>query len=506
MILHGRYCVHSVSKLFLKSVASPPCTEPLYTKPGSKWLKFLLSRRIAVTSFVTCFVTYSVSIYLLVNSHAYGSDDSEILSATPQGLQVSSPAFSTEQKRNNTSYSKELARLNRELKAKMAFAAVRPDSWLHLSGVAEAYFERARLSGNFRDYSVALNTLQKVFALVDNGNGPVLLRARLNYSLHRLPAIESDLLTAESALLINKSAIAQIDGIRADVMLQQGQYKEARQIYDELEKSYPSSTSAIRTAQAYVYTGDYEEAERWFALAGDRAPRRSAQLRSWIELQTGILYLEQGRLNEALVHYQHALELFPGYWLVEEHIAEIDALQGRTDKAKLAYRNLINRTGSPLFMIALAEILLQGGELAKKESVTLLEKADHIYATMASQIPEAIAGHALEHFLQRGIAKQALQLATDNYLLRSGGPSAVLFAQAHTVNGQLSEASAILDKLLTTQYRSADLHVTASIVYRALGFNDRADHQQQLARAINPDAVAGGDWLLRKLKAVGTLH
>jgi len=124
---------------------------------------------------------------------------------------------------------------------------------------------------------------------------------------------------------------------------------------------------------------------------------------------------------------------------------------------------------------------------------------------MANQIPELIAGHALEQLLQRGNPMQALQLAKNNYRLRAGGPSAVLLAQAYAANGQLSEASAMLESLLTTQFRSADLHATANVVYRSLGFTTRANRQQQLAVAINPNAVANSEWLLRKVKAVETL-
>ena len=460
-----------------------------------------LSQTVALTCVTACVAVYALSVYSLVNLHSHFSDDTTPFSTSEKTPPVISPATSVAHN-NASTYAKELAQIDSQLSAKKAFAAAHPDSELHLTKVAEAYFERARLSGEFTDYASALNTLQSVFAMEDHGNGPVLLRARLNYSLHRLPSIEPDLLTAQSALLVNKPTNAKIEGIRADVLLQQGQYDNALQTYEELDKNHPDSTSAIRIAQANAYTGDHAEAEHWFAVAENRAPLRSSQLRSWLALQLGILDLERGRLDEALVHYQRALELFPGYWLVEEHIAEIDALQGRTDKAEHAYRDLINRTGSPQFMIALADILLQRDGLENNEATELLEQANHVFTSMASQIPEAIAGHALEYFLQQGNPKQALQLAMDNYRLRAGGPSAVLLAQAHAINGQLSEASTVLDKLLTTPYRSADLHATAGVVYRASGFNDRADHQEQLARTINPGAVESNDWLWVGIEAI----
>ena len=453
---------------------------------------------------VACIMTYAVSLHSLANSHLPGEYDGTLFSSsgqTPRFISAAhSPAVSVEQSKPSA-YEKELTRIDRQLNAKKAFAAAHPDSELHLTSVAEAYFERAKLSGEFTDYAATLKTLRQVFSIVDRGHGPVMLRARLNYSLHRLPAIEPDLQTAESALLVNKPAIAMIDGIRADVLLQQGRYAEARRVYEELNNRKPDSTSAIRIAQANAYIGDHEEAERWFSLAQVRAPRRSLQLKSWIALQKGILYLERGRLDEALVRYHRALDLFPGYWLVEEHIAEIDALQGRTVKAERAYRDLINRTGSPQFMIALADILQQHDESKKGEATELLEKANHIFQNMAKEIPEAIAGHSIEYFLHQGNPKQALQLAMDNYQLRSGGPHAVLLAQAHTINGNMLEASEVLDKVLNTPYSSADLHATAKVVYEALGFNNRADHHAQLAQAINPDAIESSDWLWHRINA-----
>ena len=76
----------------------------------------------------------------------------------------------------------------------------------------------------------------------------------------------------------------------------------------------------------------------------------------------------------------------------------------------------------------------------------------------------------------------------------------MLFAQAYAINGQLVKASAVLDSLLTTEYRSADLHATAGIVYRARGFDERADHQDQLAKAINPGVTENNEWLSQKIK------
>jgi len=494
MSLPDRYCALKKSTLFSKihSFRLPVtgCADRLGERPLHRDLS---SQMVTLVTVVT--------LAFSINPEASAADRSTrslVLEKTQQPAKFPLSNVAT--------YATELARIDRDLNARLAFADTRPDSSLHQTRVAETYLERARLSGKFNDYVAAQNALQNAFSMVDRGHGPVLLRAMLNFSLHRLSSIESDLQVARSALLVNKPTIAKIEGIRADVSLQQGHYADARRIYEKLENNYADSTSAVRLAFTSVYSGHYEEAERWFGIAEERVVGQSSQLRSWLNLQLGILDLERGRLNDALDHYRHALSLFPGYWLVEEHIAEVDMLQGRADKAERAYRDLIKRTESPLFMIALADILAQRGQPEKNEAAELLARANRSFEDMARKIPEVIAGHALEHFLLRGNPTQALQMAADNYRLRSGGPSALLLAQAHAANSQLLEASEILDELLSTRYSSANLHATAGVIYGALGASGKAGQQKRLALAINPAAVDDVDWLKQKIGSVKTVQ
>ena len=150
-------------------------------------------------------------------------------------------------------------------------------------------------------------------------------------------------------------------------------------------------------------------------------------------------------------------------------------------------------------MIALADILEQRGPSEKAEANELLHEAHSLFKTIASQIPEAMAGHALEYFLHRGDPQQALRMAESNYQSRPGGQPALMLVQAQAINGQLPQAQSRLDSLLTTPYRSAELHATAAVVYRAVGLDNRAIQHARLATAINPAALENVDWLRRKL-------
>lgn len=401
---------------------------------------------------------------------------------------------------NADTYTKRLSKIDAAIQADEAYVSQSARSWLHYERLARSYLERAQLSGQYTDYVAAESILKKAFEVAEPGSGPVLLRAKLNYALHRLPAIEADLATAQSALLVNKPTLAKINGIRADVSLQRGQYQEAKHTFDALENTRPGVETAVRLAQYHTQTGQYKRADQWLHTAEQRVVGTQPQLQAWLKLQAGILDLEQGRLNEALVHYNDALQQFPGWWLVQEHIAEIDSLQGRADAAEQSYRSLIERTQSPLFMIALSEILEQRG--SKAEASRLLHDATRIYSEQAETTPESIAGHALEHFLQHGSATQALQLAQYNHRLRPAGAPAVLLAHAHAVNGDIWQAAATLDRELATPYRSAELHATASVVYEATGQDMLAEQQRQLALNINPGAIESVDWLQNRIQAI----
>ncbi len=409
-------------------------------------------------------------------------------------------AHATENEIDN--YAAELARIDRVLQANIDFSSSRPESWIHLETVAQGYLKRAQLTGEFDDYIAADEAIKRAFELAGDAGGPVLTRARLNFSIHRLPSIERDLVKAESALLVGASTRQRIEGIRADVLFNTGFYSRAKALFDQQESSHPDVTTATRLAHYSAHIADFTEANRWFTEAEQRVTGQSSHLRSWIKLQFGILDLQQGRLDAAYEHYQDGLAIFPGFWLIEEHVAEIDALQGKTDIAETSYRELITRTGSPLFMGALSDILAESTDTIEQDESTLWRNnAVGVYETRIDKLPELISGHALEYFLQAGYTRRALKLAEKNYELRPSGPAQLLLVQTYSALGQLIKAVTLLDTLLDSPHRSAQLHATAGIVYRAAGEAVKAEQHDMLALAINPMAIDEVEWLKHKLDA-----
>lgn len=206
-----------------------------------------------------------------------------------------------------------------------------------------------------------------------------------------------------------------------------------------------------------------------------------------MSLQMGLMDLSRGRYEEALAHYQEADRRFDGWWLVHEHIAEVEVLLGHLDEAERRYRDVVERTNNPELIDALADLLEQRGHA--DEAATFRARADARFEEQLEQLPEAAYGHALEHFLEHGTPERALELAEANYRMRPGGEATVRLAQALLRSDRAADARARLEPLLATRYRTAELHATMARAARATGDEALAAEHEGLATAIDPHAL-----------------
>lgn len=399
-------------------------------------------------------------------------------------LTIASPAFASSNAL--TGYEKKLHQIEMNLNIMQANAQARGDSWIHLERLAAVYLERAQLTGNFDDYVAAHEAIDEAFELAEPGAGPFLTSSRLNFTTHRLARALEDLTALENAILVDKRTRKHIEGMRADIHFQQGEYGAAYKLYRAQEDEQQSVESAVRLAFNYAAQGQKESADTWLDTADTRATTADDHLRGWLKLQHGILDLHRGKLDEAKAHYEQGLEIFPNYWLIEEHIAEIDALQGNEDIAESSYRELIERTNSPLFMIALSEILQNGSTSDQQEATAWLEKAENAYNMRLEKLPEVVAGHALDFFIDTAEPEFTVSLAESNYSLRPNGEAAVQLIQSYLNMGKTEKAMPVLERTLQSGYSSADLHLAASYLYEALNDSDNAKHHHAIAVAMNP--------------------
>ena len=342
-----------------------------------------------------------------------------------------------------------------------------PKSWLELERLALAYIERARLTGSYQDYAEANNLLAKAFDITGGEFGPYYTRASLYYTLHKLPKASKDAeRISQSAILTYKNKIKLLT-LRSDIAFQQGNYNKALEGYLELLDMENTPNNLFRLANYYWKTGNLTLADNLISEAVQLAKGFGPQVQAFFYLQQGLLDLDRSQYNEALKHYEEADQVFSGWWLIEEHIAEVYRLKGQTDEAFEIYERVVMETGNPEYMDMLASIALDEGnkELAKVWS----DRARARYKEQLAKFPEATYGHALQHYLSFGSAEEALALAKKNYQLRSNGEAQTYLIEAYLKAGQLQDAERVLNDVLKSPWRSAYLKEVATKVYNARG-------------------------------------
>lgn len=383
-------------------------------------------------------------------------------------------------------FAAQLAAVDRRIAGHRKVAENNPSSSLAWGRVAELYLTRARLSGDYDDYAKAEEMVAKGFEAGTKADfGPFMIRARLNYTLHRLDRIDADFERQTRLPTVDGKEVYGRDLFAANLAFQRGQYAKAEELLVSLVDRMPA-VSALSSLALYRWkAGRFDEAEALYRRALDTYDGEETEPEAWIHLQLGLMDLDRGRYDEALAHYREGEALISGYWLLEEHIAEILTLQGKTEDAKALYLAIVERTGNPEFMDALAELEQAAGRTAEADA--WLSKANAKFEAQLLRFPEAAYGHALEHFLAHGDdPTKALDMARRNHALRPNADAKRLLAAALVAAGNADEAKTVIEEALATPMRSADLHATAAAVYAAVGDAAKAEEQRAAARAINP--------------------
>jgi len=379
------------------------------------------------------------------------------------------------------SYAEAMARAEVAVANASAAAARAPDQWLMQEILASEVLAKAQLSGSYDDYAAAERALNDAFKVAVTGSGPHLVRASLEFTMHRLAGAEQQLDAIDKYVVPpDRGERAEIAAMRGDIAFYRGQYSQAMAHYDQADALVPNAASFRRAIHA-ARTGNPDGALAWFAKAENAYRSPSPQTRAYFALQRGIVELDRGRLDAAMQHFRTADRLFPGRWLIEEHIAEVLNRQGKISEAETLYRDIIRRTGHPEFIDALAGIAAAKGDTAT--AARLYAQSSALWARRLTQFPEATYGHALDHCIAKKDWPCALELAQKNHQARPFGEAKIALARALLGSGRISQARAMIETVLASPWRTSDLHRAASEIYTASGMAAQAQAQARLASA-----------------------
>jgi predicted Zn-dependent protease len=376
------------------------------------------------------------------------------------------------------------ARFLSELDRHVAFyraQAERTNAWIDHEQLVALHLSRARYGGRFEDYLEADRAMTRAFELAPEDAKPHMARATLAFTLHRFDTIEADLAAVERYAFVPAAARDAIAELRADLAFQLGRYDEALPLFERFADERPSSTNSLRLAYYHWKTGDDVRADAYLVQALERAGG-SAQAAASIELQRGLLDLERGRLAEAERHYRRADALYPHWYLVEEHLAEVMAETGRLDEARAIYERVLAETGNPEFMDALAGVHERLGDREGAERYSLA--ADAAFDRQLELLPEALAGHAFEHYLERAAPERVVEIAERNHAVRPNPEAELQLAQAYLRAGRLADARRAMDAARRTPFASPELFAVIAIVHELEGDTRQASADRALAESM----------------------
>ena len=380
------------------------------------------------------------------------------------------------------SYAREAATLDAAVDDAARFIARQPDNTLIALETVTLYTERARLTGNYDDYAKAQALLEAATAHGNKASFPCLAVAKLDYTLHRLQAASAAL----DGCPIMADAV-EIAGLRADIAFYSGRYQEAEDVYRALVNQVGTTPQYFRLAMLRNKMGSPGEAAALLEASERRYHGGSATMKAWFKLQRGLVAWDRGQNEEALALYSLASDELPGWWLVDEQIAEAKRLNGDTAAAKALYESIIQRRGLPEHMDEFARLLREG--TAPESATEWIKRAEAIYRERLKNFPEASVGHAVDHFLQFGTPTEALALARRNAELRPYGDAQIALAAALFRAGQAGEAAECIARVEASGWNTAQLHAIAAQINAGLGRSGAADAQRARALEMNRHAM-----------------
>jgi tetratricopeptide (TPR) repeat protein len=341
-------------------------------------------------------------------------------------------------------------------------------------------YHRATLCGDPAAFDRAEAEIDKTILRFGPQEDLCFLKAHLDFQLHRLDAVKRDLAMAPALA-------GRFEGraLQAEVDFQEGRYGQAKSEYERLIEENPTWDNLARLAHFKSKMGEMEEADELYFDAEDQLTAKEMRSFAWIELQRGVLDLSRGHYEHAAGHYDRARRAYSGYWVVDEHIAELLAARGKFSEALALYQSLVARVPKPELRQALGELYLFLGKPAQADPWLNVALAGYLDFARRS---DARYGHHLSHFFSdvREDAKEALSWARKDIALRENFSTQAALAWALYRDNQVEAAVDTINQALASGVRDSGIFAQASTIFQAAGSTCESHQCLAMAVAINP--------------------
>ena len=346
--------------------------------------------------------------------------------------------------------------------------------------LAYRMFHRASLTGRMADLERGEAEILEAIDRFGPKEDLCLLKANLDFRLHRLAEVRRDL---EMAPLLPGRFDARV--LLADLAFQEGRYDSSRREFEELIGENPTWDVIARLAHWKGRFGEIEEADRLYEQAEDDLTAKQMLSYAWLELQRGMLDFNRGRYEEAWGHYRRAEASYPGHWHTAEHYAELFAAEGDFAQAEALLKQIIERTSKPEMQQALGELYLFTDR--PEAAQPWLDRALPAYMDSVGRGGVHYLHHLADFFSDaREDPAEALRWAKQDERMRPNFLTQSALAWALYRNGRIQEALIYFDRVLDSGIRDAVLYSSAAEVFEAAGDAAASSRLADLALQINP--------------------
>jgi tetratricopeptide (TPR) repeat protein len=379
-----------------------------------------------------------------------------------------------------TDFDTELERIDQGIAELENDALQLPIDRVKITKLAYLQYQRASLTGNLDELSVADGTLDHAIEHLGRDGDLYFLKANIHFKVHRLADVEKDLKASTDLL---QSPVGR--ALKADLDFQQGRYEAARSGYEALIEEERTWDTLARLAYFHFKMGDFDRADQLYDEAVDELTAKEMRHYAWVELQRGVVDLSRGNYEKAREHYERAERAYSGHWMVQEHVAELLGAEGRHDEAEALYRGVIARVPRPDFLQALGELYLSTGKTA--EANDCLKRAESAFLESAQRGEVHYYHHLADLYadvFENGV--EAVKWAQKDLELRRNFSTLAALAWALYRAGEFSRALEVMNESLASGVKDARLFHAAGLIHKAFSPNGKADSYLQMAAAINP--------------------
>jgi tetratricopeptide (TPR) repeat protein len=345
-------------------------------------------------------------------------------------------------------------------------------------------YQKASIAGDLAGVAQIIAAIDDSLTALANPGDLYLLKANAAFKLHKLAEVDAALRALPSVFDCDEGRL-----IRADLDFQRGDYLAAENGYAEVLRYERSWGALARLAHLRGKMGQGADADRLYEEAQDQLTAKEMRAYAWLEVQRGFLHFARGRHGEARLHYQRADKAYPGYWLVEEHIAELLGAEGRYEEAAAICQRIVSTVDRPDLDQAIGELYELAG--CSGFALSWKQRALSAYLDSARRGEVHYYHHLVDYYTDVAEdGSEAVKWAYKDLQLRENFGTRAALAWALYHDGRFSDAARWIDSALASGVVDARLYFWAGDIYSAAGKRLEGHELRQRAINLNP-AVAG---------------